>query len=288
MRDIKQRIKSVTNTKQITKAMNLVSAAKLQKAKQKLQQARPYYKATEQTVGEMVSRKGADHRYIKNRPVKMSTTIVIAGDRGLCGGYNTNICKLARETNREKPNHNYLLIGTKARDFFKKRNKTIINTYKGISENPFFSDAGDIGDLILHLFNKGETDEVYLAYTEFGTVLSHTPKIIKILPLNAGDFEKEKDPALKGVAVNESVMTYEPDEETVLDYIIPKYINTIIYGALCESAACQGGARMTAMDSASENAQEMIDNYKNEFNRARQGAITQEITEIVSGANALK
>jgi F-type H+-transporting ATPase subunit gamma len=148
----------------------------------------------------------------------------------------------------------------------------------GISEKPTYEDALDIGKTVLDLYTKGEVDEVYLAYTEFISTLSSVPKVVKILPVDTSEFESDTS---KGVA---PLTIYEPSEEAVLDYVVPKYINTVLFGALVESAVCELGARMTAMDSATENASEMIDDLNLLYNRVRQGAITQEITEIVSGS----
>ena len=176
-----------------------------------------------------------------------------------------------------------MTIGGKGRDYLRHRNKDIAKSYRGISEKPNYDDARLIGEKVLKMYDEGEVDEIYLAYTEFVSTISNEPKVIKLMPLNADEFTdiKTEDKDL-------TLTIYEPGEEEVLDYIIPKYVNTILYGAMVESAACELSSRMTAMDSATENAAEMIDDLNLLYNRVRQGAITQEITEIVGGSNALQ
>lgn len=282
MRDIKSRIKSVGNTQQITKAMNLVSASKLQKAKIRLNDTRPFFNETKRVIATIVnSSKNIKHRFLESRDVKNIAVIIISSDRGLCGGYNANINKEVSQLINNK-SEKLITVGSKSRDYFKRRNKSIIKSYTGISEKPTYEDAKNISVLITDMFAKGEVDEIYLAYTEFKSTISHEPKITKLLPLDAKEFTVDEGD------VGFFNMMYEPNEDSVLDYVIPKYINTVIFGAMTESSACEQGARMTSMDSATENASEMIDTLTLKYNRARQGAITQEITEIVSGANALE
>ncbi len=281
-RAIKGRIKSVKSTQQITKAMNLVAASKLQRAKSRMADTKPFFNETRRVISSIVTNsKGISHPYLAEREVKNTAIIVITGDRGLCGGYNNNVSKEAFKVVNEKKQAQLITIGNKAKDYFKRRNKTIVRSYSGISEKPFYEDAAEIGRFVLDLFIKGEIDEVYLAYTEFISTISYQPKVIKILPVDTSDFPVNEDKNL-------TIMSYEPDEESVLDLVIPKYLNTVIFGALVESAACEQGARMTSMDSATENAEEMINKLTLKFNRLRQGVITQEINEIVSGANALE
>ena len=283
MRDVKRRIKSVNSTKQITKAMNLVSAAKLQRARKKLDSTRPFFYETKRVIGNIVKNsKGISHPYLDQREVKSTLIILISGDRGLCGGYNANVSKEAFALFNEKKNVTMITSGSKGADFFKKHNVTIKKSYEGISEKPMYEDAVDIGRIALDMYSKGEVDEVYLTYTEFKSTISHEPKSIKILPVDTSGFADDSS-----AEPSQTLMTYEPSEEEVLDIIIPKYINTTIFGALVEAGACEQGAIMTAMDSATENASEMIHDLSLLYNRARQGAITQEITEIVGGANAL-
>ncbi len=284
MRDIKRRIKSVKSTQQITKAMNLVAASKLQKAKLRQQQTKPYFNQTQRVIASIVNNsKGIKHPFLMEREGKKAVVITLTSDRGLCGGYNSNISKEVYSFVGKREEVSLVTVGTKGRDYFKRRNVSIIESIMGISENPHYADAAKIGQIVLDLYTKGEIDEVYLGYTEFESTISHIPKLTKVLPVDTSEFEevtKEK--------TSHSLMRYEPGEEEVLNFLIPKYINTVIYGALVESATCEQAARMTSMDSATDNADGMISNLNLVYNRARQGAITQEINEIVSGANALK
>lgn len=283
-RDIKRRIKSVHSTQQITKAMNLVAASKLQRARTRLDDTRPFFMATQNVIASIVSHaSGISHPFLDKREVKKTAIIVMAGDRGLCGGYNSNISKAALEVIEKSGDVSVVTIGSKPRDFFKRRQKNLIKEYTGISENPTYEEASSIGQFVLELYKNHEVDEIYLAYTSFKSVISHEPTVTRLLPVDTASIVANKEEEDSSRAI----VNFEPSEETVLDYVIPKYINTVIFGALVESAACELGARMTSMDSATENAEEMIDDLTIQFNRARQGAITQELTEIVSGANAL-
>lgn len=284
MLDIKRRIKSVKSTQQITKAMNLVAAAKLQRSKNRLLSTRPFYEETQRVISNIInSLEDITHPFIKKRDVKSTAIIVITGDRGLCGGYNTNIIKEADNAISRRENASIIAVGNKSTDYYIKKDANIIKYYNGISEKPMYEDAVSIGSIVLDLYLKGEVDEVLLAYTEFKSTISYIPRVEKILPLDIGEF---KTGEVKNEAIKD-LMMYEPNQEVVLSWVIPKYINTLIYGALAESAACEQGARMTSMDSATKNANESIDGMTIVYNRARQGAITQEITEIVGGANAL-
>ncbi len=283
MLKIKNRIRSVSSTQQITKAMNLVAASKLQKAKIQLINARPFFKETEAAIGRIVNNsKGMKHAFLEERPIKKTLVIVVTGDKGLCGGFNSNVSKEAKAIIDKDAEGAIISIGTKGRDFFVRRKKTVLKTFTGISEIPFYTDAAEIGEMALDLYKKGEYDKVYLVYTEFKSAISYLPKTLTLLPVDTSSFKDEDASKAR------TLMSYEPDEAEVLDYVIPKYVNTVIYGALVESAASQLAARMTSMDSATENAENMISSLTLQFNRARQSAITQEITEIVSGSNALE
>lgn len=280
MRDIKRRIKSVNSTQQITKAMYLVASSKLTKARGRLMDTRPFFNETRKVISNIVSgTKGISHPYIDKREVKSTLIISIAGDRGLCGGYNANVNKLSLAKSNEVNDAKFITVGNKSSEFFKMRGKNIVKSYTGVSEKPEYTDALKIGSLALKLFTSGEVDEVYLSYTEFISTLVSEPKLIKLLPVDIDEFKQEETDTSAG-----NLIIYEPNEEAVLEYVIPKYLNTVIFGAMVESAVCELGSRMTAMDSATENANEMIDHLNLMYNRARQGAITQEITEIVSGS----
>lgn len=263
--------------------MKLVATAKMQRARRNVEETRPFFDKMQNTISSIVGgSRSVTHPYLTEREVKKTMYIVITSDRGLAGGYNINVSKLALNHMDQKQNTEVITIGKKARDFFQRRKYTISASYVGISENPRYSDATRIGQSILDLYTEKEIDEVYLVYTAFKSTIQQEPLVIKLLPVDTTQFQevkKEKKGAL---------MNYEPSPEGVLDYVIPKYIDSVIYGAMVESAASEQGARMTAMDSATENAKDIIDRLTVEYNRARQAAITQEITEIVGGSEALK
>lgn len=280
MRDIKRRIKSVNSTQQITNAMYLVASSKLNKAKARLEDTRPFFNETRKVIANIVNGSGnISHPYLDKREVKSTGVIVITGDRGLCGGYNTNVNKKAMSAIKNKEADKVIAIGSKSRDYFKSR-ANLVQSFTNISEHPTYEDALKIGRLALDMFTSGQVDEVYLAYTEFISTLASEAKLIKLFPLDVNDFKNNEQTETTANALT----IYEPSEEAVLEYVIPKYVNTVIFGAMVESAVCELGARMTAMDSATENAEEMIDSLNLVYNRARQSAITQEITEIVSGS----
>lgn len=282
VRDIELRIKSVEGTKQITKAMKLVSTVKLQKAKRQVEATRPYFEKTKETIGSILATTDAmDVPFLSEREVKKRAYIVITSDRGLAGSYNLGICKMvASQINRDDAL--VVPVGKKARDFFKGKGYDIYKSYIGYTEKPNFRQAGEIGQNLMEAYMNGEFDEVYLAYTHFKSTINHIPQVMKLFPLNADDFKVEDKKSEEPV----EKMTYEPDSDYVLSKIIPKYVESVIYGALVESSASEQGARMTAMDSATGNADDMIEKLTLQKNRARQGAITQELAEIVGGASA--
>ncbi len=283
MRDIKRRIKSVNSTQQITNAMYLVASSKLNKAKARLQDTRPFFNETKQVITNIVSGSGnIDHPFLQKREVKSTGVIVVTSDRGLCGGYNVNVNKIA-STAVKSNDDKVITIGSKSRDFFKSR-ANVVESFVGISESPSYEDGVKIGKLALEMFTTGEVDEVYLAYTEFISTLVSEPKLIKLFPLDTEELQGNDEDKQKTSSAGRALTIYEPSEEAVLEYVIPKYVNTVIYGAMVESAVCELGARMTAMDAATENASEMIGSLNLIYNRARQSAITQEITEIVGGS----
>lgn len=282
MRDIKRRIKSVNSTQQITNAMYLVASSKLTKAKSRLEDTRPFFNETRQVITNIVSGSGSiDHPFLQKREVKSTGVIIVTSDRGLCGGYNVNVNKLA-STAIKKSDDKVITIGSKSRDFFKSR-ADVVESFVGISESPTYEDGVKIGKLALEMFTTGEVDEVYLAYTEFISTLVSEPKLIKLFPLDTEELQNNNQDNQSSSAGG-ALTIYEPSEESVLEYVIPKYVNTVIYGAMVESAVCELGARMTAMDAATENASEMKGTLNLIYNRARQSAITQEITEIVGGS----
>lgn len=282
MRDIKRKIKSFNNMKQITKAMELVSTAKLRRTRDRLDKVKPYFETVNNTIQDIL--KSADnikHQYISQREIKKSLYIVITADRGLCGGYNINAIKKALESVEDKEKASFIVIGQKAKGYFSKRGYEIIGEYLQISEKPEYNHAKDIGRLALQLYEEGKIDEIKLIYTQFASTISQIPQEIKLLPVSKQEEEMKEEKEFKYVS-------YEPSPGEVLDYLIPKYIESTIFGGLVESAASEQAARRMAMESATDNAEEMIGDLTLSFNQARQAAITQEITEIVGGAEALK
>lgn len=283
MKDIKRRKESIQSTGQITKAMKLVSTVKLQKARGKAESAKPYFDAMYNTVSNMLAKSGnIEHRYLKSGGTSKKAVIVITANRGLAGGYNSNIIKLVTSSGIPSEDAVIYAVGTKGRDFFSRRGYTIAGDYSEVINEPLYSDAMEIGSKVLQAFEDGEIGEIYLAYTSFKNTVVHQPKLVKLLPITAEDITGTADKAEDNILV-----TYEPEEEEALDVIIPKYINSLIYGALMEAVASENGARMTAMDNATSNAEDIISELSLKYNRARQGSITQELTEIIAGANAI-
>ena len=206
--------------------------------------------------------------------------IVLTSNRGLAGGYNSNIIRLVNSSLPAADTYVYAL-GRKGRDGLARRGFQIKADYSEVMNEPMYRDAADLTVELLDAFAQGQVGEIYLAYTSFKNTVSQTPKLMKLLPVELEERQEEDG------AKAQALMTYEPDAEGVLDSIVPKYMSSLIYGALLEAVASENGARMTAMDSATSNAEEMIESLSLQYNRARQGAITQELTEIVAGANAI-
>ena len=280
-RDIKRRIRGISNTKQITKAMELVSSAKLKRARERLERSRPYYETVLHNIGEILATTGnMKHPLLDTREVKSSLYIVIAADRGLAGGYNGGVIRLAEKRIKEQnKDAKIIVVGSKARDYFTKKHYNVVGQFVGISEEPQFSDAREIGSLAMDLYKNKEVDEINLVYTMFKGTISQVPNVIKLLPSNEVSGEKKE---------RRTITEFEPSPEEVLGYLIPKYIQSSIYGALIEASSSEQAARRVAMEAATDNAEDMIDELNISYNRARQAAITMEITEIVSGADALK
>ena len=275
MKDIKLRIKSVENTMQITKAMELVASSKLRKARDRMESARPYFMTLFNTLNDIAAYTvDFSSPFLVKRPVKKSAYVLIAGDRGLAGGYNNNMFKLFTAHSQDK-NAVVIPVGKKAVDFCKRRNIEIFTEEYSQVEDLSSADCTDIGDLLSDSFEKGEIDEVFICYTTFVSMLSQSPEIIQVLPLisvNADTYQRN------------TITEYEPDPEELFSMLVPQFVTGLVYGAVTESWASELAARRTAMDAASKNAQEMVSGLSLQYNRARQAAITQEITEIVAGA----
>ena len=274
-KEIKNRIRSMESTKQITRAMEMVAASKLRQAQNRVGASRPYFEILRETVTDIVNASGdVSSVYLEQRPVKRSAFVVIVGDRGLAGGYNSNLLKEAWSAMEDK-NAIVLPIGKKAVDFFKSRQATLLTEEATEAGAVTVGDCFSLAKQLCKGFLKGEFDAVYVVYTNFRSVLSQTPECLQLLPLQK---------ALENKQESCQDIVYEPDSETVFETIVPEYLGGVLYGALCESRASEQAARRTAMDAATQNAQEMIDGLSLQFNRARQAAITQEITEIVAGS----
>ena len=282
MRDIKRRRESIQSTGQITKAMKLVSTVKLQKAKNKAENTKPYFEHMYKAVNSMLRKSGNIlHPYLQSGSSGKKGIIMVTSNRGLAGGYNSNIIKMVMNSGISKEDAVIYAVGRKGRDALARRGYTIAEDYSEVMNEPVFNDAAAIGRKVLEDFAEGKIGEIYLVYTEFKNTVTHVPTWLKLLPVVVSE-EEEEDEADKL-----TLMNYEPEAEEALDLIIPKYINSLIYGGLMQSFASENGARMQAMDSATTNAEEMISTLELSYNRARQGAITQELTEIIAGANAI-
>ena len=280
MRDIKRRKESVQSTQQITKAMKLVATVKLQKARGKAESNKPYFNMLYDTICSILAMtKNVDHRYLRDNDCEKKAVIVITSNRGLAGGYNSNIVKLITGGDFDKDSYIYA-VGKKGIEGLTRKGFKIHKDFSEVINEPLFSDATQMTKELLTQYTQGEIGEIYIAYTNFKNTVTQEPVLRKLLPLSADDFEeKEIDDKL--------LMNFEPTPEDVLDLVIPKYMSNIIFGAFLESVASENGARMQAMDSATSNAEDMIASLSLKYNRARQSAITQELTEIIAGADAI-
>ena len=273
-KEIKNRIRSMESTKQITKAMEMVAASKLRRAQAQVANSRPYFEILRDTIDDIVSTNNDfSSPFLNARPVKKTMYIVIAGDRGLAGGYNSNILKLVMSGIKDK-DATVLPIGKKAVDYFKSHNVPVLTDTYAEAAAVSIGDCFSISKQLSKAFLNGEFDEIHVAYTNFVSVLSQTPDSMQLLPL-VREASEEK---------HTSITLYEPDAEEVFAAIVPEYLGGILYGALCESRASEQAARRTAMDSATSNAEDMIADLSLKFNRARQAAITNEIIDIVAGS----
>ena len=283
MRDIKRRKSSIQSTQQITKAMKLVSTVKLQRAKQRAEQSKAYFNCMYETVNSMLAKTGnLNHPYLKAGESSKKAVVVITSNRGLAGGYNSNIVKLITNGDFNKEDLVIYAVGKKGKDTLHRYGYHIAQDYSDVIEEPSYVDAMTISQALLDSFAAGEIGEIYLAYTCFKNTVVHEPKLLKLLPVES--VSGEKDTQETG---SKAMMNFEPEDDEALDLIIPKYVTSLIYGGLVEAVASENGARMQAMDSATSNAEEMIDHLSLMYNRARQGSITQELTEIIAGANAI-
>jgi len=274
-KEIKNRIRSMESTKQITKAMEMVAASKLRKAQAQVLNSRPYFEVLYQTIHEIAdANRDFSSLYFEERKDGKWLYVVIAGDRGLAGGYNSNVFKLVM-AEMEGKDAMVLPVGKKALDYFKSHNVPLAELVYAEAEDVSVSDCFTMAKTLCKGFLSGKFDRISVVYTNFVSVLSQTPAALPLLPLMRGSAE---------TAGTRQEILYEPDSVDVFDAIVPEYLGGVLYGALCESRASEQAARRTAMDSATQNADEMIEGLSLQFNRARQAAITQEITEIVAGS----
>ncbi|MEO6326266.1 MAG: ATP synthase F1 subunit gamma [Thermoanaerobaculia bacterium] len=307
--DIRRRIKSVKNTQQITKAMKMVAAAKLRRSQDRVIAARPYAATLEATLTSVASRvppreDGSPlHSLLATRPEKNVILLVVTGDKGLAGGFNTNVNRAVGLFLREAPARGIekiqlVTIGRKGNDFWKRRPYEIIESHTGFFSKFGYADAAAIAKAMAARFVSGEVDAVYAVYNEFRSVMSQIVRTKRLLPIDLAGV----DEAAKGAPANAATATgaaadggantvdylYEPGPEVILDKLLPRHLEFQLYRLLLESNAAENGARMTAMDSASKNAGDLIDSLTLTYNRARQARITKELIEIVSGASALE
>ena len=264
MRDIKRRKSSIQSTQQITKAMKLVSTVKLQRAKQRAEHSRTYFDAMYQTVSSMLAKAAnIQHPYTTGNDSPRKAVI-----------------KLITKSEFIKEDLDIYAIGNKGRDTMKRYGYNVKEAYGDLAEEPSYSEAMQICRSLLTAYKAGEIGEIYLVYTSFKNTVSHEPKLIRLLPADTDIAGRNEE----GAAAS---MNFEPGEEDALELIVPQYVTSLIFGGLVESVASENGARMQAMDSATSNAEEMISDLSLMYNRARQGAITQELTEIIAGAEAI-
>ena len=273
-KEIKNRIRSMESTKQITKAMEMVASSKLRKAQAQVAATRPYFETLYKALHDIaVTNRDLSSPYLTQQKNQKAVYVVIGGDRGLAGGYNSNVIKLAMAA-LEGSDDCVLPIGKKAVDYFRSHNVSVLTDAYPEAEDISVADCFAIAKDLCKRYLAGEIGRVYVVYTDYVSVLSQVPNSKQLLPLTAPEADQQQS----------SDIVYEPDYETVFATIIPEYLGGVLYGALCESRVSEQAARRTAMDAATSNAEEMIADLSLQFNRARQAAITQEITEIVAGS----
>lgn len=284
VREFKRRIRSVKNTQQITKAMKMVAAAKLRRAQERAEASRPYTDSLRETLARLDA--GATEETLPllavREEVRKVAYVVVTADKGLCGGYNTNIIRLANDTiasDERNVETAIVAVGRKARDFYRKRSG-LEAEFVNLGDNVNYSDAKEIADYIINAYEIEEYDEVYLVYAKFVNAIRQVPTVVRALPVEP----PETDEALADVSIE---YIYEPDADSILQTLLPRYVGNQVYHVMLEGKASEFGARMTAMGNATENAKEIIENLTLKMNKVRQAAITDEILDIVGGAEAL-
>lgn len=281
LREIETRIKSTKKTSQITRAMQMVSASKLSRAELNAKAFVPYMEKIKEVAGSIAAGTDAEHPMLVSRPVKKTAYVVITSDRGLCGAYNSNIIRKVTNTITERHTSKddvvIFVVGRKGFEFFSKRGYNVIDSVIGLSDHPTFAEIKDIANKAVGMFTDSVYDELYMYYTHYVSAISHEVTEEKVLPLT--------DIATETVT---SSYEFEPSGEAILEVLLPQYAESLIFGALLDSKASEHASSMTAMKSATDNAGDLIDSLTLQFNRARQAAITQQITEIVGGVAALE
>ncbi|KAA1039248.1 ATP synthase F1 subunit gamma [Macrococcus equipercicus] len=283
LREIKNRITSTKKTSQITKAMHMVSNSKLRRAEENAKSFYPYMDKMQDTIASIGSGNDSSHPMLTKRPVNKTGYLVVTSDKGLAGPYNANVLKSVTQQIKERHNDNkeayaILVIGRVGRDFLKSRGYNVVDEVTGLPEQPSFKNVKEIAHNAVHRFETGEFDELYVHFSHFLSVLEQEVQERRVLPVS-------QDNLAGGAAAN---YEFEPDKEAILEVILPQYAESLIYGALLDAKASEHASRMTAMKNATDNAKELIDDLSLQYNRARQAAITQQITEIVGGAAALE
>jgi len=311
LKAIRDRISSVKNTQKITEAMRLVAAARVRRAQEQVTATRPFADRLAQVLFNLQARlrfEDADLPLLRQRQVRKVGLLVVTGDRGLCGAYNTNVIRRAvdraKELTSENIDYTYVLVGRKANQYFQRRQEPIEKLYTGLEQVPTAAEASEIADQLLSLFLSEDVDRVELIYTRFVSLVSSRPVIQTLLPLDpqelaptedeffrlitrGGQFQVERQKVPTAVRNLPQDMLFEQNPVQILDALLPLYLNNQLLRALQESAASELAARMTAMNNASDNAKELIGTLSLSYNKARQAAITQEILEVVGGAEAL-
>ncbi|MEA1961413.1 MAG: ATP synthase F1 subunit gamma [Bacillota bacterium] len=285
VRDYKRRIRSVKNTQQITKAMKMVAAAKLRRAQERAEASRPYTETLQGTLARLaaVSAETIEHPLLEKREdVRKVGYVVVTGDRGLCGGYNTNIIRAANDAikhDERSVEDAIIAVGRKARDFYRKRGN-LEAEFINLGDTVSYADAKEIAEYIMNSYENEEVDEVYLVYAQFVNALRQLPTVTRLLPIETPEQEEVTEETYVEYI-------YEPSAKAILVNLLPRYVGSQVYHVMLESKASEQGARMTAMGNATENAGEIIDSLTLEMNKARQQAITDELLDIVGGAEAL-
>ena len=282
-KEIKRRIRSVQNTEQITRAMEMVAGAKLRQAQVSLEASRPYGEHMKQAIDRILAYSlQIDHPFLQEREVKNRGYLVITSDRGLCGGYNTNLLRRVLHEIDQETENQFFVVGKRGRDYLRRRGYHIVSEYLNVEDIPSWEMVQNLGDMTVQLFLDGVVDEVYVCYNYFINALQQRPTMVRLLPLVPPNPE-ELPPAEETL-----YFRYEPEAEEVLEMLLPRYIYSAVYSALLEAKTSEHGARRTAMNAATKNAEEVIEELTYSYNQARQAAITQELLDIVNSVEALE